>query len=383
MKTLQHPLISQASGTQRHLVSHHFGTPGARPKVYVQASLHADELPGMLVAHHLYQLLAQAESKGQLQGEVVLVPVANPIGLDQTVMHSQLGRFELATASNFNRGYPLFAQWLCEPGFEVWPQLGADMRQNQQTVRAAMHQALDRHPPATELESLRHTLMRLSLDADVVLDLHCDFEAALHMYTEPPCLPTLLPLAQYMQARAMLVAEGSGGHCFDEVLSGVWWQLDQAHRQQHGDQAAQFKPLGQGCASVTVELRGQAEVSHPTAQQDAQAIMHYFTHLGVVAGQVPNPPALPCEVTPLTGTQVLSAPHPGVIVFHVQAGADVKAGDALVDIVEPLTGKVSTLKAEVDGVMYARHIVRWATTGLEVARVSGATPRRSGYLLSA
>lgn len=382
MKTQQHALISQASGTQRHLVSHHFGTSGARPKVYIQASLHADELPGMLVSHHLYQMLAKAESSGQLKGEVVLVPVANPIGLDQTVMHSQLGRFELATASNFNRGYPLFAQWLCQPGYEVWPHLGNDLKQNQQIVRSAMKQALDRHLPTTELDSLRHTLMRLSLDADVVLDLHCDFEAALHMYTEPPCLDVLLPLAQYMQARAMLVAEGSGGHCFDEVLSGVWWQLQQAHVKQYGE-AAHLKPVGQGCASVTVELRGQTEVSHVLAQQDAQAIMNYLIHLGVVDGQAPSCPVLPCDITPLTGTQVLAAPHPGVIVFHVQAGADVKAGDALVDIVEPLTGQVSTLKAEVDGVMYARHIVRWATTGLEVARVSGATPRRSGYLLSA
>ena len=33
-----------------------FGTPGARPKAYLQAGLHADELPGMLVLHKLARL---------------------------------------------------------------------------------------------------------------------------------------------------------------------------------------------------------------------------------------------------------------------------------------------------------------------------------------
>lgn len=86
MDTQHHPLISPACGTSRSLSSWHFGVPGRGPKVYLQASLHADELPGMLVLQHLRQRLQAAEVAGQLQGEVVLVPLANPIGLDQTWM---------------------------------------------------------------------------------------------------------------------------------------------------------------------------------------------------------------------------------------------------------------------------------------------------------
>ncbi|MDP3131799.1 MAG: succinylglutamate desuccinylase, partial [Burkholderiaceae bacterium] len=37
----------------------------------------------------------------------------------------------------------------------------------------------------------------------------------------------------------------------------------------------------------------------------------------------------------------------------------------------------------VNGVLYARHIVRWATTGLEVGKISGAQAFRTGPLLSA
>ena len=81
MRRVEHELLSPSLGSRKNLVSFHYGTPGARPKVYIQASLHAEELPGMLVAHHLRSLLDRAEAAGALAGEVVLVPAANPIGV--------------------------------------------------------------------------------------------------------------------------------------------------------------------------------------------------------------------------------------------------------------------------------------------------------------
>jgi predicted deacylase len=43
-----------------------------------------------------------------LQGEVVLVPVANPIGLAQRLDHKPMGRFEFDTSENFNRITPIW-----------------------------------------------------------------------------------------------------------------------------------------------------------------------------------------------------------------------------------------------------------------------------------
>lgn len=383
MRELVHPLLSPAIGTQRTLVSQHFGAAGAPPKVVLQASLHADELPGMLVLHHLRGLLQAAEAQGCITGEVVLVPMANPIGLNQTLLHSQLGRFELASADNFNRSYPPFADWLMEDGHAIAPQLGADPAANMATIRAAMHAALDRHAPVTELDSLRHTLMHLACDADVVLDLHCDFEAAMHLYTEPPCADKLLPLAALLGARAVLLAEGSGGRCYDEALSGVWWQLRQKLATAHGQAFVDSHPFPQGCASTTVELRGQTDVRHDLAQADAAAILAYLTLLGAVAGPVPDIPALPCQPTPLAGTQVLMAPHSGVLTYLKTPGDDIAVGDVVAEVIHPATGQTSPVVSTVNGVLYARHIVRWATTGLEVGKISGAQAFRTGPLLSA
>jgi predicted deacylase len=98
MQIIRHPLLSPAPGTQRELVSLHYGQPGGQ-KAYIQASLHADELPGMLVAHHLRHQLNELDAAGQINGEIILVPMANPIGLSQFVMHGHQGRFELTTGS--------------------------------------------------------------------------------------------------------------------------------------------------------------------------------------------------------------------------------------------------------------------------------------------
>jgi predicted deacylase len=383
MRVTEHPLISPAIGTQRTLVSQHFGVAGARPKVVLQASLHADELPGMLVLHHLRGLLQAAEAQGRIAGEVVLVPMANPIGLNQTVLHSQLGRFELASADNFNRSYPPFADWLMEDSHAIAPLLTADPAANVATIRTAMHAALDRHAPVTELDSLRHTLMHLACDADVVLDLHCDFEAAMHLYTEPPCADKLLPLAALLGARAVLLAEGSGGRCYDEALSGVWWQLRQKLAVTEGQAFVDSHPFPQGCASTTVELRGQTDVRHDLAQADAAALLAYLTLLGAVAGPVPDVPALPCQPTPLAGTQVLMAPHSGVLTYLKHPGDDIAVGDVVAEVIHPATGQTSPVVSTVNGVLYARHIVRWATTGLEVGKISGAQAFRTGPLLSA
>ena len=382
MITQHHLLTSQASGTQRQLVSWHFGNCDASPKVVIQSSLHADELPGMLVTLHLRRLLEEQEQAGKIKGQVVLIPVANPIGLDQTLLHSQLGRFELATGQNFNRNYPDVASWLLEPDVGLWQQLTPDSVANTSIVRQAMRQALLRHSPVTELDCMRHTLMQLALDADVVLDLHCDFEAAVHIYTEPPCVERLLPLASRLGACAMLVAEGSGGQCFDEAMSGVWWQLARQFRLQHGEKADQ-RPISQACVSATVELRGQADVSHTTALADAKALAHFLMDLSVLQGSPPAPIAASITPTPLSGSHIIKAPHPGVMAFHCEPGTPLRAGDAVVDVWEPLSGQCTTLHAEADGVLYARHIVRWATTGLEIAKISGVKPVRSGLLLGA
>ncbi|SDB90380.1 hypothetical protein SAMN05421548_10237 [Paraburkholderia lycopersici] len=62
-------------------------------------------------------------------------------------------------------------------------------------------------------------------------------------------------------------------------------------------------------------------------------------------------------------------------------GVRVEPGQPTADIVDPLTDRVVTATSSVTGALYARQRARFATAGMEVAWVAGATPLRSGSLL--
>jgi predicted deacylase len=374
MQRIDHPLLSSSLGSHKTVTSFHFGQKGSGQKIYIQASLHAEELPGMLAAYHLRPLLEAAEAAGQVLGEVILVPVANPIGLAQRLDHKPMGRFELDTSENFNRHYPDFAK-------EVLPviagKLGADAAANVRVVRQAMADHLATLKPATELQSLRQTLLALAFDADIVLDLHCDCEGVMHFYCEESCWPQLSPIAHFMGSQAILLAKDSGGGPIDECLSGAWWRLAEALKKQGVDH-----PLPQGCCSTTIELRGELDVSHAFAVQDAKSIFSYLEHLGVLhTSHTPQVPAALCQPTPLAGSETLRASGPGVVVYAAEPGQQLKKGDLVAEVVNAIDGVAEPVRAGVDGVFYARILNRYVTAGCEVGKIAGATPFRTGPLL--
>ena len=371
----RHPLLSPAPGTTRTLVSLHFGPADTGAKAYLQASLHADEVPGLLVAHHLRRRLAELEALGALRGEIVLVPYANPVGLSQWVLQAHEGRFDLASGENFNRHYADLAPRAAEM-LEQRIAKGAPV--DLATARAALREACAELPAETELQSLRRTLLGLAIDADVVLDLHCDNEAMLHLYTATHLWPAVEPLARLTGSRAVLLADDSGEAPFDEACSTVWQRLATALSQRLG-RPVELPP---GCVSVTVELRGERDVSHELAAADAEHLLQYLACRGYIDGAPSQLPPLACEPTPLAGSIPLSAPHGGVLVHVAALGATVRRGDVVAEIVDPLGGGATPLVSPVDGVLYARESRRFVTAGTRVAKVAGRVAVRSGNLLS-
>jgi predicted deacylase len=364
------PLLAPAIGTSRQITSFHYG-PGGGQKVYIQSSVHADELPAMLVAWALRHRLAALEAAGLIRGEIVVVPVANPIGLNQHQFGHLYGRFDTNSAQNFNRNFHDLAS-LVPPQIDA--HLGGDARTNRDTIRRAIGEALGMLQPKTELESQRVALQRLSYDADIVLDLHCDLEAALHLYTTAELWPDVEPLARYLDAKASLLVLNSLGNPFEEIHSFCWSQL----RERFG---ARY-PIPLAAISVTVEFRGQRDVTYDLAERDAQAIIDYLTLRGVIDGKPAELPPLAHGATPLSGTEPVIAPSSGVLVFRAETGAWLEAGAPVADIVNPLSDEVITLRNSVSGVLYARHGTRFATAGMEVARIAGDRPIRDGSLLS-
>jgi predicted deacylase len=371
METTRIDLPAAAPGTRRHLLAHRFGRPGSRPKAYLQAALHADELPGALVLRHLARLLEAIEGTGRITGEILLVPIANPIGLAQSVMHSHLGRYDLSTFTNFNRGWPDLAPAAAE---RLAGRLGADPAANARLIREVLSALVQELPSVGENATLRRTLMGLAVDADLVLDLHCDLEAVLHLYLGTPLWPDARDLAAELGVEAALLAEQSGGNPFDEAFSAPWWQL-----------AARFPehPIPKACLAATLEHRGLRDVEDGLAAADAEALLRFLMRRGVIDGDPGPLPAPKCAATPLAGVAMVEAPTSGLLLFDVAPGVEVAAGARVARIVDPLAADEQEVLAPLAGRVFARSLRGLARAGEVILKIAGVEPiaGRAGRLL--
>ena len=368
-------LPAASPGTERRLEVLRFGAPGARPKAYFQASLHADELPAMLVLNYLVERLTRAA--GAVRGEVVVVPVANPIGLAQFVQGRAMGRFALSGAGNFNRGFPDLGEAV---DADLGARLGKDAAGNVSAVRAALREAWAAMKPADEVAYLRHALLGLALDADIALDLHCDSEAVLHLYLGTPLWPDAGDLSAQIGSRATLLATLSGGHPFDEAVGGPWWALAERYPGY---------PIPPACLSATIEYRGQRDVSEAMAAEDADHLFRFLQRRGVVEGDPGRLPDARCQATPLDGVDMIRAPVTGVIAHRGEPGDEVAAGDVVAVIVDPLNPDFAAARTELrcrcDGIVFGRTQDRLARPGKVVCKVAGRErlpDRRAGALLT-
>ena len=364
------PLHHSPSGTTRTLRVHRFGQPGARPKAYIQAALHADELPGVLVAHQLIALLTDAEAKGELVGEVVVVPAANPIGFSQEFLGIHHGRFALSDGFNFNRGFADVSRGLQESVASSSARPGRDVSA---VLRSHFRDALQQHPASSESAVLKLQLLKLAIDADVVLDLHCDGEAVMHLYTLPSLATRIAPLARLLGAAVCLTATESGEGPFDEACSRPW-QVAQA--------ANPDALIATPCFAATVELRGERDVSPVLATQDARAIFEFLKIECVVDGATPSLPHHDYRVLPLAATEPVIAPASGVLLFDCELGAHVMQGDLIAHLLDPVTGESTPVKAGTSGLLFARAASRWASAGKRIGKIAGSNIIRSGKLLS-
>ncbi|HEI6849377.1 TPA: succinylglutamate desuccinylase/aspartoacylase family protein [Yersinia enterocolitica] len=364
MKINHHKLPEHALSGQRQLTSFHFGQPGVGEKIYLQAGLHADELPGMLVLHYLKRLLSQAERRGEIQSEIIIVPIANPPGMAQVLLNSGIGRFDLVSGRNFNRDFPDLAKLVSQPPGAA---ASSEKETTPQQIRRAMVDALQDLPALSEVDALRQHLLMLACDADLVLDLHCDDRAILHLYADPAWRTSVDVLAQFLHIDTVLLSQDSGGGSFDEACGLPWHRL-----------AAHYPNLAPACMAVTVELRGQQDVSHPQASADAEHIYQYLQYRGAIAGVVPEIPQREVVMLPFSAGEIVNAPASGLLLLLRQPGEWVTKDDVVAEIIDPITDTVKAVRAKAGGIIYACRRAPFVTLGAEVMKIAGKTPYAGG-----
>lgn len=365
MKSVETRVLPQTSpGTRRALTILRYGLTGGRPKAYLQAGLHADEAPGYPVLQALIEKLDEASERDAIIGEIVIVPAANPIGLAQWRDDMLQGRFDFVNSINFNRQHHDLIQQLID---SIGPQLSENAEQNVKAIRTRSGEIIAALQPQDEAATLKLLLLSLSHDADIVLDLHCDLDALLHLYIGTPLWPAAEDLAAQMGAEATLLAADSGGTPFDEANSRPWWVLAE-HFTDY--------PIPPACLAATVELRGLSDTDPDMIEGDSDNLFGFLQRRELISGTPAPLPELINPATPLTGVDYVKARSAGIIVYLKKPGEWLKKGDTIARIINPLpednVQKVVEVKSRTDGLLFSRNVDRFARPGKIIAKIAGA-----------
>lgn len=269
---------------------------GSVPKVYLQAALHANELPGVATLHRLCARLRAAEAAGAIRGDITIVPQANPIGAAQSHFGDMQGRFDLGSRGNYNRDFPLVSA----------------------STRDGLLLDLDRF---TAADRLKRELLYRALGADLVLDLHCDDESLPYAYIDSAFWPEAADLAAALEMDAVFLSDGEST-AFEEAVSYAW-------KQERGGQGTALP----GRLSVTVELRGRRDVGPDVAERDAEGLWAFLAARGVVDSGSQARRSYGGPAFSLDTIAMIKAPVPGTVLFHRDIGDCVEAGDLLAVLV--------------------------------------------------
>lgn len=351
------------AGVERQFTVHRFGAADARPKVYIQAGLHAAEVPGMVIAHHLIAMLQAADAANLIKGEIIVVPAANPIGLGDTVLGVHLGRHALASGANFNRGFLDLAAVVAP---QIEDRLCADEAANVATIRGAMKGAIGSRTPKTELDDLRLKLLGLACDADYVFDMHAEEDAIFAAVLAPWTLPFKDRLVGHLAPELIFYADYPP--LFDTACSRPWADLAKRFPE---------KAVPQACLSVTLELRGSGHVDDARARSDAERLFNLLIANGAIAGDVGAGGAT-VEPIRFEGVEFVRTPVPGIVVYKRRLGDIIEKGEVIAEVVQPFSTEIDKVRVEIrsatSGVFFAcRHAVV-AQADDVVGKVAGKEP---------
>lgn len=324
------------------------GTDKAAPSAYLQAALHAGELPGVVAIDALMPMLAKAETEGRIKGDIAIVPWANPIGRAQYHFGEHQGRFHLGTRTNFNRGFPLLAA----PDAALLPD----------TTLGSVDQRL------------KTRLVQLSLGHDIVLDLHCDDEGLAYLYVHTSLWPAMADCAAAMDVDAVML--------WSEDTDGTFEGASiMPYQNVPGDVANLDRRV-----ATTVEYRGILDVDGALAASDAEGLYRLLVARGVITDTaLPVPGSFTGVVAPLENIDMMPAPRAGAVLYDVKPGDRVAKGARLATIVHAPgeTDGRTEVFAPQDGIILTRRSRRIIRAGEDLLKLVGdsrSADARSGTL---
>jgi predicted deacylase len=294
------------------------------PSVYIQANMHGAEVQGNAVIFQLLELLKNCD----IQGNITLVPYANPVACNHKNGEYTLGRFDPITGVNWNRMYH-FDEAVIAPFAEQHIDAHEeDIKVNfQQLLLDQIEQKLDHNIwGLTTGQRIAYQLQRMAHQADLVLDLHTGPISSKHLY----CPEYTKASANYFDIPHTIFIPNDFDGAMDEATFCPWWSLQQAYKDLGRDFV-----MGEGAfakESFTVELGSQEQIDLAVAHQDALGILSYLQYKGVIGGVNYTPQKMTRYACYLKDYKALYSPMGGMVDYLAKFGEPLPAGEPLARI---------------------------------------------------
>jgi predicted deacylase len=314
-----------ASGAELTVPVYVFNTENnSSPSVYIQANMHGAEVQGNAVIFQLLELLQHCN----LQGNITLVPYANPVGCNHKNGEYTLGRFDPITGENWNRMYH-FDQSVIAP----FAQQNLDVSEAeiadkfQQLLINEIDQRLEHNIwGITTGQRIAYQLQRLAHQADIVLDLHTGPISSKHLY----CPEYAKSSAGYFDIEHTIFIQNGFDGAMDEATFCPWWSLQEAYQN-----LGRHFTMGEGAfkkESFTVELGSQEQIDLDVAKQDALGILSYLHSQGVIDNKQYQPQKMTRYACYLKDYKALYSPMGGMVDYLGEFGKPLAAGEPLARI---------------------------------------------------
>ncbi|WP_206485199.1 succinylglutamate desuccinylase/aspartoacylase family protein [Thalassotalea sp. G2M2-11] len=313
-----------ASGAALTVPVYRFKGRAGAPSVYIQANMHGAEVQGNAVIFQLLELLRDLK----VNGDITLVPYANPVGCNHKNGEYTLGRFDPITGVNWNRMYH-FDESIIKPFVQQC--IGKDNATIERDFKALMletiNQKLDHNIYGlTTGQRIAYQLQQLAHQADFVLDLHTGPISSKHLY----CPEYAQESAQYFDIPHTLLIPNVFDGALDEATFCPWWKLQQAFAELGIEFSIDANGINK--ESFTVELGSQEQIDLDVALTDAKSILCYLQHKGVIDSTEFVPQEMTRYGCYLKDYKAYYSPMGGMVDYLAEFGQPLAAGQPLARI---------------------------------------------------
>ena len=317
-------LLKLASGDTLSLQVYKFIGSQPGKKVYLQSNLHGAEIVGNGVIHQLIEFFSTLDPS-QIQGEIWLVPVCNPLGVNQRSHFFSTGRFNSYDGKNWNRIFWDYEQEIQDLSEFAKSQLNNSVEVIRSNYLAKIKTAWQQQLKAIQKPSCvpiskqyRYQLQSLCLDADYVIDIHSSSNQAID-YTF--CFEERAESAKYLLLEYGLLINEHEGDAFDEAFLKPWLVLERKL-------AKLGKKVKFDIESWTLELGAGMTMNPSSVEKGVAGIKNYLVYKKILSS---SNRAIAGEIKLVNKDKIHSyyAPTGGMIQSRLPLKTEVKTGDKI------------------------------------------------------